>query len=149
MEQQSKLMKNNNEKSTRQPSLIWAITRIFWAPYMLQGLLLLVQATVLHVCQPVLQKWIIGYFNPEENLTTRDQVLLYAGFLVLVTVGVVFVTHHTTLRTQQIGMRIRIACCSLLYRKVGEPGELSFFYRLDAPYSLHLLSYYSLIKDYL
>ncbi|XP_046426197.1 ATP-binding cassette sub-family C member 4-like isoform X1 [Neodiprion fabricii] len=118
---------NGEKKAKKRASLTRAIIRAFWFPYMLQGLLLLVQSTALHVSQPMLQEWIIGYFNHgEKNLVTQTEVLVYAGCLVIVTLLVVFITHHTTLRTQQIGMRVRVACCSILYRKILRIDQASF-----------------------
>ncbi|XP_046428414.1 ATP-binding cassette sub-family C member 4-like [Neodiprion fabricii] len=110
--------KDPNKAVKCRPSLFWAIARVFWVPYMLQGLLFFIQLMGLRIIQPTLQGWVIRYFDHSEDSITKDQVLIYAACLILVTLGVVFITHHTTLATQQIGMRVRVACCSMIYRKV-------------------------------
>lgn len=109
---------DGKKKWTKEPNLLRAITRVFGVPYLMQGLLLLFGAAVLHIMEPILQGWIVSYFNPDENIMTRNQCLLYAGWLMIVNLGIIFIIHHTNLRLQRIGMRVRVACCSMIYRKV-------------------------------
>ncbi|XP_046746888.1 ATP-binding cassette sub-family C member 4-like [Diprion similis] len=118
LEEQLARKKDPNKAVKRRPSLFWAIARVFWVPYMLQGLLFFIQLMGLRIIQPTIQGWVIKYFDNDQGTTTKDQVMIYAACLILVTLGVVFITHHTTLATQQIGMRVRVACCSIIYRKV-------------------------------
>ncbi|XP_046623156.1 ATP-binding cassette subfamily C member 4-like isoform X3 [Neodiprion virginianus] len=112
------LARNQRNHSRPRPSLMWTLIRILWAPYLVQGLLLFAQLMVLRVLQPILQGWIIDYFNQAEEQITQNDALLYSVYLVVVTLSVVFVTHHTDFRNRQTGMRARVACCSLIYRKV-------------------------------
>lgn len=113
------LGKDGKKTKSRKPSLAMALTRMFWFPYMGQGVLILIQVTTFFVMQPVFQGWVIGYFNTTNNLTSKEEVLLYAGLMILSTLGGVFIQHHTNLRCQELGMRARVACCSLIYRKVA------------------------------
>lgn len=85
---------------------------------MIQGLLLFVKSTTLQLLLPELQSLIVSYFNPGRALMTRSQVLIYTGLLVVVTFLIILITHHTTLRMRRIGMCVRVACCSMIYRKV-------------------------------
>ncbi|XP_046428417.1 ATP-binding cassette sub-family C member 4-like [Neodiprion fabricii] len=111
--------KNSTNKGSKcQPSLKWALIRMFWVPFMLQGMLFLVLLLGLKIMQPICQGWVIGYFNPGENSISQNQGLLNAGALILVTLALILIEHHNRLRTQEIGMCIRIACCSLIYRKL-------------------------------
>lgn len=122
-EQSLTLIEGGEKKPKIRPNLTAAIKRVFWVEYLLQGLLVLFQSAVLRIIQPILQGWVVDYFNPvEHNPMTRSQVLIYTGYLIIVTLGIVFITHHTGLRTRQIGMRVRVACCSLIYRKVKKFG---------------------------
>lgn len=70
--------------------------------------------------QPVFQGWVINYFDVNLGLkkTTRNEAFLSATGLVLSTLAVVFIMHHMNLSSQRIGMRVRVACSSLIYRKV-------------------------------
>ncbi|XP_046746881.1 ATP-binding cassette sub-family C member 4-like isoform X4 [Diprion similis] len=112
------LIKNGQKQPKPRPSLTWALIRVLWAPYAMQGVLVFINVMVLRILQPILQGWIIKCFNHEEEQMARDEALLYAGYLVLVTFGIIFISRHNNLRCRQIGMCARVACCSLLYRKV-------------------------------
>lgn len=48
---------------------------------------------------------------------------LGAGVVVMCTFGFLFV-HHSDLRQRMVGARMRIACCSLIYRKVCSSGDI-------------------------
>ncbi|XP_046746883.1 ATP-binding cassette subfamily C member 4-like isoform X1 [Diprion similis] len=110
--------KDGKKVPSKKPSLGAAIARMFWARYMIQGLLMLVQSAVLRSCTPVLQGWVVSYFNPGVNPVSRNDALLYAGLLILTNLAVIFTIHHSGLRNRQIGMCVRVACCSVIYRKV-------------------------------
>ncbi|XP_046619154.1 ATP-binding cassette subfamily C member 4-like isoform X1 [Neodiprion virginianus] len=110
--------KNGKTVPSGKPSLGAAIARMFWARYMIQGLLMLVQSAVLRVYLPVLQGWVVSHFNPGVNPVSRNDAILYAGLLILTNLLVIFTLHHTGLRNRQIGMCVRVACCSIIYRKV-------------------------------
>lgn len=79
------------------------------------------QLVVLRVLQPILQEWIIKYFNGEPDTSdsiSKNDVLIYSACLIINLVITVILMHHITLVTQEIGMRVRVACSSLVYRKV-------------------------------
>ncbi|XP_043261450.1 uncharacterized protein LOC122402590 [Colletes gigas] len=114
--------KDVDKKSTSKntPRLELAMLRTFWAEYFRVGLLTFLQYAVLAVLQPILQSWIIGYFKIDEgtNTTTKTEALIYAGCLVICIMVIVFIMHHADLMSQQVGMRLRIACSSLIYSKI-------------------------------
>ncbi|XP_015522174.2 ATP-binding cassette sub-family C member 4 isoform X1 [Neodiprion lecontei] len=101
-----------------QPSLLRALIRIFWLPSMIQGVVLLIQLMVLEIMLRVCQGWVISYFDTNQNSTTPNQALFNIGILIFVSLSIVFIDHHNDLRAQEIGMCVRIACCSMIYRKV-------------------------------
>lgn len=107
-------------ESSLKPSLNRAIIKTFWLSYIHVGLLLLFQGVVLRTMQPILQGWVLNYFDDKnEHATTKNDALYYATGLLIDTLGIAFVMHHTNLDGQQIGMRVRVACCALIYRKVS------------------------------
>lgn len=114
---------NNKKRSTENsidPSLTKVIFRTFGLEYLYIGILLLFQSVVLRTMQPILQSRIISYFdNSNESGKTKTEVFLCTFGLILCTLGITFIMHHMNLASQQIGMRIRVACCSLIYRKVS------------------------------
>lgn len=109
-----------SKKSNDSPRLVNVIFRVFWKKYLYTGLLLSVQYLILMVINPILVSWIISYFKIDENTKRMEklEVVTYICYLLLSIIMIVCISHHVDLLTQQIGMRIRIACSSLIYRKV-------------------------------
>lgn len=59
-------------------------------------------------------------FSADEALN-KDRTFyqnLYGGALLLITAVITFLFHHSNLQLARVGMKARIACSSLLYRKV-------------------------------
>ncbi|XP_017760874.1 PREDICTED: multidrug resistance-associated protein 4-like [Eufriesea mexicana] len=110
--------KKSNEKNT--PRLEKALFRAFWMKYFCIGLLLSIQYIILIVLVPIMVSWIITYFKIEENVEpiTETEALTYVSYLIICVTLSVFIMHHTEFMSQQMGMRLRIACCSLIYRKI-------------------------------
>ncbi|XP_043798521.1 ATP-binding cassette sub-family C member 4-like isoform X2 [Apis laboriosa] len=121
-EQKQKEMHHDEylNKSNDSPSLMKVIFRIFWKKYLYTGLLLSIQYLILMVINPILVSWIISYFKIDENAKRMEklEVVTYICYLLLSIMVIVCISHHVDLLTQQIGMRIRIACSSLIYRKI-------------------------------
>jgi hypothetical protein len=69
------------------------------------------------VAQPVFLGKFILFFNKNTAVTT-DEAYMYAGALIITATFSMILTHHSFLACQKIGMRIRVACCSVIYRKV-------------------------------
>lgn len=112
--------KANKGKGT--PRLHRALVRAFWAEYCLPGAMFFVYCTVLCILQPIFQSWIISYFNVDtvtKRISKKD-ALIYAGCLTINVLASVFVFHQAELLVLQMGMKLRIACCSLVYKKVCE-----------------------------
>ncbi|XP_047107556.1 ATP-binding cassette sub-family C member 4-like [Schistocerca piceifrons] len=100
----------------KKPSLLSAIFRAFWLQYAVYGIMLAIQCLVIRIAQPLLLGELIKYFS-EGNVDIR-QAYYYAGGMIATVYFLICFQHHYTMGTACIGMRIRIACCSLLYRKV-------------------------------
>nr|XP_012135493.1 PREDICTED: probable multidrug resistance-associated protein lethal(2)03659 isoform X1 [Megachile rotundata] len=114
---QGKNVQNNKEPNV--PHLEKALLRAFGFEYLCIGLLTLIYYGFLAILQPILQSWILNYFddNKELKMITKTDSLIYASCLILSLLLSVVVRHHTDLLSEAIGMKIRIACCSLIYRK--------------------------------
>ncbi|XP_049772356.1 ATP-binding cassette sub-family C member 4-like [Schistocerca cancellata] len=69
------------------------------------------------VAQPYLLGLTIQYFNPDSKVTDQE-AYIYASLLVIINFLKLFCYHHYNMLATYVGMRIRVACCSLLYRKV-------------------------------
>ncbi|XP_063977599.1 ATP-binding cassette sub-family C member 4-like [Diachasmimorpha longicaudata] len=107
----------NKIATSPRPSLARAIIRTFWPGLVRDSFLLLISVVVLRSVQPIFQGLVISYFGTNAAGPTKDETLLWALGLILTTVGVTFITHHTSLSTQRVGMQVRVACSSLIYRK--------------------------------
>lgn len=49
---------------------------------------------------------------------TKEDAYLYAGGIILCSAVLIIITHPYMLGVLHIGMKMRIACCTLIYRKV-------------------------------
>lgn len=74
-------------------------------------------STNCRVLQPFVMGLLIQYFE-HDSQTTKSQAYTYACSLILLTFLHSILKHHIDLGTLEIGMRLRIACSSLIYRKV-------------------------------
>ncbi|XP_071641737.1 ATP-binding cassette subfamily C member 4-like isoform X2 [Temnothorax longispinosus] len=108
-------------KENARPKLYKAIFNAFWLPYFIIGIWLFIQCSVVRVAIPIFQDWIIDYFAKNQIAkykTERNEVLIYISSMVICNIISALILHHTILLSQQIGMRIRVSCSSLLYRKL-------------------------------
>ncbi|XP_014467786.1 PREDICTED: multidrug resistance-associated protein 4-like [Dinoponera quadriceps] len=111
----------NREKQNDRPRLYKAICRAFWLSYITVGIYMAIQAFVLRVMQPILQGWIIKYFHSkpnEPNRVTKNDALIYSACLIINLIISVIMMNNSNMISLQVGMRIRIACSSLIYRKL-------------------------------
>jgi hypothetical protein len=67
---------------------------------------------------PVFLKTIINYFTPNQTSTTEQQALLSGLIIVLSIFLRALIFHIMVLELSSFGVKIRIACCSLVYRKL-------------------------------
>ncbi|KAH9371456.1 hypothetical protein HPB48_020725 [Haemaphysalis longicornis] len=103
-------------KQGKQPNLLNAIFRAFGFTYVMVALLILVEECFKNVMQPVMLGWVVRYFAAPESIGKTEFYLSAAGVSILG--GMHIFTHHPYFfNMQRMGMRIRIACCSLVYRK--------------------------------
>ncbi|CAH1780700.1 unnamed protein product [Owenia fusiformis] len=106
-----KVKKNEKESA----SLSWALIRTFGKQYGLLGLIAFIEELT-KVCQPLLLGGLIRYFDPKANVT-QTEAYLYAMGVSLCAINLAVVHHPYFFGVQRIGMQIRIACCSLMYKK--------------------------------
>ncbi|XP_046622338.1 ATP-binding cassette sub-family C member 4-like [Neodiprion virginianus] len=121
-----KELKRSSDKSESKPSLFRALCRAFWVPFLLRGAIIFCKEMMACMMVPVLQGKVISYFDPGQKLMDRQQALIYAGLLVLLTLVNVLIDHNYYARTFELGMRFRVACSALMYRKVLRLNQSSF-----------------------
>jgi hypothetical protein len=67
--------------------------------------------------RPYFLKKLLRYYTPKENDVTLQKAYTYAGLLVFATFADLIVYHWYMMGLSALGMKIRIACSSLIYRK--------------------------------
>lgn len=85
---------------------------------------------IYRIIQPQCLGGLVTYFSPggDKEITETD-AYLFAGGIVLCSLLSVTVFHPFILYAFQLGMRVRLTCCSLIYKKVSA---------LDRTYFLHI-----------
>ena len=73
---------------------------------------------IFRIAQPQFLGSFIAYFIPNQSNLNKDHALCVAAGTILCSFLPVLVFHPFFLYVLNIGQRIRIACCSLLYHKV-------------------------------
>lgn len=69
------------------------------------------------ISQPLLLGRLMDFYVPNQTSMTIREAYTYATCIVLSSFFYVMVSHSQILSLQHLGMKIRIACCSLIYRK--------------------------------
>lgn len=69
------------------------------------------------IAQPLFLGYLIRYFTHSDFLNERDGYL-FAGAVVILSACCTFTHHPFFFGVQHTGMKIRVACCALVYRKV-------------------------------
>ncbi|XP_054726195.1 probable multidrug resistance-associated protein lethal(2)03659 [Anastrepha obliqua] len=97
------------------PSLLRVTTRVFGCRFALLGLVLLVLELGLRALQPLFLLGLIAYYSQGgDNINTA---YLYAAGVIFCSAVNVFIMHPYMLGTMHTGMKIRVAMCSMIYRK--------------------------------
>ncbi|XP_036142952.1 multidrug resistance-associated protein 4-like [Monomorium pharaonis] len=103
------------------PRLYKAIFNAFWLSYFIIGVYQFIQWNIICLMVPIFQSWIIDYFAKDltgRNKIELNDVLIYISYLILCSIITALILNQSTMLSQQFGMRIRVACSSLLYRKL-------------------------------
>lgn len=97
------------------PSLLKAGLQVFKGPLMLSGIILLLLEIFVRGSQPLFIMGVVSYFSGY----TEDIKLgyLYALGLILCSLFNVLIVHPIMLYQSHLGMKIRIAAISMIYRK--------------------------------
>ena len=107
---------SGNFVSEKSGDPVLGTTRVGIASFAKNHLSYVLQETA-KVMQPLLLGSLIRYFTPGSDVSKLDAYMLAFGICLCVVCVVVF--HHPYFYgMQKIGMRLRIASCSLIYKKV-------------------------------
>ncbi|KAI8429874.1 hypothetical protein MSG28_000366 [Choristoneura fumiferana] len=93
------------------------MTKTFWMSFAPSGVMFFVQAIFLKPFQPVALSMMLTYWEPGSDMSYQ-QAVYCASAVIIMSLLIAFLNHHGAYSTQQFGMKVRIAACSLIYRKV-------------------------------
>ncbi|KAF0746460.1 putative multidrug resistance-associated protein lethal(2)03659, partial [Aphis craccivora] len=106
------------KKSSRKPSLLRVLVLMFGAKLILYGLIQAFVEIVLRMSQPILIGGLLEYFNPDKsNTKDLNHAYYYASGLLLNMLANILLFHYSQMEMGRLGMKIRVACCSAIYKK--------------------------------
>ncbi|KAL8559265.1 hypothetical protein ACOMHN_040389 [Nucella lapillus] len=115
-EWEKELRQCEDSRGKRKPSLLKVLARLFGPQYLMFGTILFTEEMI-RVVQPLLLGSLIQFFTAESRVSETGAYLCALG--VSTCTMVMAVTHHIFFfNVALIGMRMRIACCSLMFKKV-------------------------------
>ncbi|XP_050086989.1 ATP-binding cassette sub-family C member 4-like isoform X2 [Anopheles aquasalis] len=99
------------------PSFLRVICRIYWRSIVGYGSMYTIVDLLARILQPQCLGGLVSYFAPDQRTIGKQEAYGYAIGIILCSFVPVAIFHHFILYIFQIGMKIRVACCSLLYKK--------------------------------
>ncbi|XP_063977971.1 probable multidrug resistance-associated protein lethal(2)03659 [Diachasmimorpha longicaudata] len=102
-------------KKKQMPSLNRVLVKVFGLRVALYGVALAIMEIVLRVLQPLALGRLLRYYSTDT--VTKTEAYLYAGGVILCSAVNIFVVHPYMMAILHMGMKMRVACCSLIYRK--------------------------------
>lgn len=60
---------------------------------------------------------LVTYFQSEASEVTEGEAYIYASLIILTLMVDLFINHPTMMAMMHITMKMRVSCCSLIYRK--------------------------------
>ncbi|XP_075590754.1 ATP-binding cassette sub-family C member 4 isoform X2 [Dermatophagoides farinae] len=104
------------ELKSKQPKLWRALARAFGPSFILPLFCYLFEECFIRIVQPFLLGRVIRYFSENTNITYLDACWSAAG-VTICTAFFISCHHPAMIQTMRIGMRMRTACCSLMFQK--------------------------------
>ncbi|XP_046412545.1 ATP-binding cassette sub-family C member 4 isoform X1 [Neodiprion fabricii] len=107
----------NAKEENRKPKLLQAIKKTFARSYYIYGIWILILSVFIRVAQPFVLGLLIAHFKPCSG-STSEEAYMYATAVVVLAWANAAISHHVNVGQLRVGMRVRIACSSLVYRKI-------------------------------
>ncbi|XP_057667980.1 probable multidrug resistance-associated protein lethal(2)03659 isoform X2 [Diorhabda carinulata] len=126
----------------KRPRMGRVIVRTFLPEFFIYGVIIFCMEIPIRLFQPIFVGLFIKYFNeanrnstedyrepmffnrvmnfwaPNQGRISKEEAYFFATGITVVNCIVVMVTHPFMLAVLHVGMKVRVACCSLIYRKV-------------------------------
>lgn len=116
------MYRNWNKQATRLKSrpLLRVIFSTFWKDYAILSGFCFINDILLRLGQPFILGYLLRYFRNDTDIT-YDQAILYAIGMVAFSLLTALFSNHILFISNHNGMKVRVAVCSLIYRKVINP----------------------------
>ncbi|XP_056631845.1 probable multidrug resistance-associated protein lethal(2)03659 isoform X2 [Diorhabda sublineata] len=98
------------------PSLLRVLLSTFSIELILYGLCTFV-AECLRIIQPALISRLMSLYQTVEIKNRWNEIYLNALFVMVASFAYIIVNHFYNLKMAEVGLKMRVACCSLMYRK--------------------------------
>lgn len=108
--------------ATKRPSLIRAVVFTFWREYSTLGLITIMNEIV-RIIQPLLLGRLLQFFRKDNETLTKDDAWVAAAGIVAVSLFAAFNSNQFVYQSFITGMRIRVAVCSIIYRKATKLSQ--------------------------
>ncbi|XP_077301224.1 putative multidrug resistance-associated protein lethal(2)03659 [Arctopsyche grandis] len=108
----------NEELKKGKPSFFRVLFKLHGARLITLSILDSVVEIIVRMLQPICLGFLISYFSPGQDSISEQDAYLYASGLILSMFLHVFTLHPFLIETYYISTKIRLACSSLIYRKV-------------------------------
>ncbi|PBC29424.1 Multidrug resistance-associated protein [Apis cerana cerana] len=105
------------EEANKKPKFFNALKKTFVWSFAYYGGWQFFLAVILRVLQPYILGFLIWHFDPRAT-STATEAYIYASSVVLISLLGALINHHSMLGLMEVGMRMRVACSSLIYRKI-------------------------------
>lgn len=93
-----------------------AIIATFRMEMLYIAVMLFVLELVLRIMQPLLLGELLKYFKEGSDMSQKD-ALIYAGGMIAINLCFAFAINHYMILSLHLGMQVRVASCSIIYRK--------------------------------
>nr|CAI5849597.1 unnamed protein product [Callosobruchus analis] len=104
------------EIKNKQPSLLRAIAKVLLAEMCLIDILMIIVES-LRMLQPLLMARLLSYYDSNAAEENKNEAYIYAILIIFVLFVSVLCQHSFQINILQLGLKLRIACCALIYRK--------------------------------
>ncbi|XP_046668372.1 probable multidrug resistance-associated protein lethal(2)03659 isoform X3 [Homalodisca vitripennis] len=103
-------------KKGDKPSLLRVLLRTFGLNILSLGAMLALMEVVVKLMQPLFLGGLIEHFRQDSEVTKKDAYLYALGIVICSAINII-VMHPYMISIMHVGMKMRLSCCSLVYRK--------------------------------
>ncbi|XP_033225031.1 probable multidrug resistance-associated protein lethal(2)03659 isoform X2 [Belonocnema kinseyi] len=105
-----------NESKIRKPSLIRVLAKSFGRKFIVIGLWQIFDALFIRILQVLIFAKVLSYFN-NKNEMSKSEAFYWASGFAFCEILTNIITHHRQYAMAHLGMKFRIACSAIVYRK--------------------------------